>query len=92
MEILTLFLLYILSQKPDFPDRIQPIMSSLKNSEEMLRFMKDLSAFSDLFSKKKTEKGEEKREKEPEKNHPQNPVSEIADDFIQNCLKHYLKQ
>ena len=91
MEILTLFLLYILSQNPDFPEKIKPIMSGLKNSEEMLRFMKDLSAFSDLFSKKKeTPTGEVNPNKE-EKNHPHSPVGNVADDFIKSCLKNYLK-
>lgn len=50
MEILMLILLYYLSQNPDFPESVRPLMGQLKNSEEMLKFINDLSRFSDLFS------------------------------------------
>lgn len=45
-----LLLLYYLSQNPDFPERVKPLMGQLKNSEEMLKFLNDLSRFSDIFS------------------------------------------
>ena len=35
MEILMLILLYYLSQNPDFPESVRPLMGQLKNSEEM---------------------------------------------------------
>ena len=50
MEIMMLLLLYYLSQNPDFPERVKPLMGQLKNSEEMLKFLNDLSRFSEMFS------------------------------------------
>lgn len=50
MEIIFLFCLYYLSQHPDFPEAMKPLLSSLKNSEEMLKFMNELSNFSEMFS------------------------------------------
>ena len=50
MEIIFLFCLYYLSQHPDFPNAMKPLLSSLKNSEEMLKFMNELSNFSEMFS------------------------------------------
>lgn len=89
MELLTLLFLYLLTQNPDFPKKIQPLCKGLKNSEEILRFLKDLSAFSDLFSKK-DEKKEEGR-KEDKKSPSDSPTSGIADGLIENFLKNYLK-
>ena len=100
MEIM-LLLLYYLSQNPDFPERVKPLMGQLKNSEEMLKFLNDLSRFSDIFSLfKKQEGGPDgpdggaphspppKREKE----NPQTPTSGIADEFIEQCLEKYFKR
>lgn len=56
MEIM-LLLLYYLSQNPDFPERVKPLMGQLKNSEEMLKFLNDLSRFSDIFSLFKKQEG-----------------------------------
>ena len=50
MEIIFLFCLYYLSQHPDFPEAMKPLLSGLKNSEEMLKFMNELSKFSEMFS------------------------------------------
>ncbi len=50
MEILILLLLYCLSQNPDFSESVKPLMSQLKNSEQMLGFLKDLSNFTQTFS------------------------------------------
>ena len=96
MEILILVLLYYLSQNPEFSKSVKPLMDELKNSEQMLSFLNDLSSFSDLFSTFKQEpcqrKTEEvKKEKEHEKN-PQSPTQGIADEFIQNILDSYLKK
>lgn len=49
MEILILVLLYYLSQNPAFAESIQPLMSKIKDSEQMLHFLTDLSKFSDAF-------------------------------------------
>lgn len=45
-----LILLYYLSQNPDFPESVKPIMCKLKNSEELLKFLNDLSKFSEMFA------------------------------------------
>ena len=50
MEILLLILLYALSQSADFPDSVRPVMDRLKNSEELLKFLDDLSRFTEMFS------------------------------------------
>ena len=99
MEILILVLLYYLSQNPDFSESVRPIMSKLKNSEQMLNFLKDLSNFTQTFSTLKTESppkekpceeptNKEKRDKEK----PQSPTEGIADEFIQSILDSYLKK
>ncbi len=100
MEILTLILLYYLSQNPDFPESVKPIMSSLKNSEQMLGFLNELSRFTQTFStfqsmshKKEEEKSDKQDCKETdEKKEPQSPTSGIADAFIQQMLESYLKK
>ena len=45
-----LILLYYLSQNPNFPESVKPLMGKLKNSQEMLKFLNDLSRFSEMFS------------------------------------------
>ena len=103
MEILTLILLYCLSQNPDFPESVKPLMGQLKNSEQMLGFLNELSRFTQTFStfqncsskkdsekKEHTEKAEEKET--DEKKAPQSPTSGIADAFIQQMLESYLKK
>lgn len=45
-----LVLLYYLSQNPDFAESVKPIMHKLKDSEQMLSFLNDLSKFSQTFS------------------------------------------
>ena len=75
-------------------------MEKLKNSEQMLRFLKDLSRFSETFSTFKNEtphaSGQEKQQSPPpkddKKEKPQSPTEGIADDFIQNILNTYLQQ
>jgi hypothetical protein len=103
MEILILVLLYYLSQNPDFTESVKPLMAKLKDSEQMLSFLKDLSNFSQTFStfatpKKENEKNppppppkkEEKTEKKEKP--PESPTVGIADDFIQKILDGYLKK
>ena len=98
-----LVLLYYLSQNPDFPESVKPLMSQLKNSEQMLDFLNELSRFTQTFSsfqnsapKKEADKSEntEKAEKKEanEKKDPQSPTSGIADAFIQEMLENYLKK
>ena len=73
-------------------------MAKLKNSEQILNFLKDLSTFTQTFNafqcNKASESGEVKTGQKPkeEKENPQSPTSGIADDFIQNILDNYLKQ
>ena len=92
-----LVLLYYLSQNPDFPESVKPLMGQLKNSQQMLSFLNDLSNFTKTFSsfqKQSQAKPKEKeRSEEPkrEKEKPQSPTAGIADDFIQKMLDNYLK-
>ena len=100
MEILILVLLYYLSQNPDFSESVRPLMAKLKNSEQMLSFLKDLSTFSQTFNTFHFEnKGEcaeaskpPTQEEKSEKEKPQSPTEGIADEFIQNILDSYLKK
>lgn len=98
MEILILVLLYYLSQNPDFSESVRPLMAKLKNSEQMLGFLKDLSKFTQTFNTfqqagKPEHPAPEKNEKPKEdKENPQSPTSGIADEFIQNILDSYLKK
>ena len=103
MEILILVLLYYLSQNPDFADSVKPIITQIKDSEEMLCFLNDLSKFTQTFSaftgkdaqNKTQETANEKScaDSEPcEKENPQSPTKGIADAFIQNILDSYLKK
>ena len=50
MEILILVLLYYLSQNPAFAESVKPLMGKIKDSEQMLNFLNDLSKFSSAFS------------------------------------------
>lgn len=49
MEILILVLFYYLAQNPDFSKSVQPLMEKLKDSQQMLNFLKDLSKFTQAF-------------------------------------------
>ena len=102
MEIILLILLYYLSQNPDFAESVKPIMDKLKNSEQMLSFLKDLSKFSQTFSsiqstpcentqQTKSPDAKSTPSSEAEKKNPQSPTQGIADEFIQNIVDNYLK-
>ena len=84
-----LVLFYYLSQNPDFSESVKPLMAKLKNSEQMLGFLKDLSSFTQTFSSLKAEPPKKEEEK---KENPQSPTEGIADEFIQNILESYLKK
>ena len=91
-----LVLLYYLSQNPNFAESMKPLMGQLKNSEQMLGFLNELSNFTQTFStfqnQKKKEEPPSKEEPEDKKEQPQSPTSGIADDFIQQILEGYLKK
>ena len=95
-----LVLLYYLSQNPNFSESVKPLMEKLKNSEEMLRFLGDLSKFTDTFGSFKGS-GNSKGEKPPHKeshtdkkseNESPSPTAGIADEFIQSILDSYFKK
>ena len=103
-----LVLLYYLSQNADFADSVKPLMSKIKDSEEMLRFLNDLSKFTQTFSTFASEdnkphdnaptRGDGKEPQKPpkpdekQKENPQSPTAGIADEFIQNILDSYLQK
>ena len=68
-----LVLLYYLSQNPDFPERVKPLMGQLKNSQQMLGFLNDLSNFSKTF-------GGFNSQNESEQKEAPNPKKEAACD------------
>ena len=95
MEIFVLLMLYYLSQNPDFLSRVQPLMGEMKNSQEMLKFITDLSKFSAIFSQGKEPSPPPKKEEPKEEEKKQSPATKtsgIADDFIQQCLENYFKK
>ena len=68
-------------------------MEKLKNSEQMLNFLKDLSNFTKTFSGLRCdEKKEEPCQTKDAKEKPQSPTVGIADEFIQSILDSYLKK
>lgn len=100
-----LVLLYYLSQNPDFSESVKPLMTQLKDSEQMLSFLRDLSKFSDTFSSFKSETPKQEKQATPppqkenappmdetKKEKPQSPTEGIADDFIQKILDSYLQK
>lgn len=100
MEIFILVLLYYFSQNPNFAESVKPLMAKLKDSEQMLRFLNDLSKFTQTFSTFQTappakdcetppKKPSEQPPCEEEKKNPQSPTTGIADEFIQQILDGY---
>ena len=93
-------LLYYFSQNPDFAESVKPLMAKLKDSEQMLRFLNDLSKFTQTFStfqsqQKDCEEPPKKQETPPckeENKNPQSPTAGIADEFIQQILDRYLNK
>ena len=101
MEILLLVLLYYLSQNPNFAQSVKPLMEQLKNSQQTLNFLNDLSKFNENFQPCKEPKGQnekqsacdykekqESQEKPPKSEH--SPTAGIADEFIEQILNGYL--
>ena len=62
-----LVLLYYLSQNPDFSDSVKPLMAKLKDSEQMLCFLKDLSSFTQTFSTFQNPQKKKEEEKNTER-------------------------
>lgn len=91
MEILTLVLLYMLSQNPNFADSVKPLLSKVKDSEKMVNFLKDLTKFTQTFEKAKTHTSKEQPPPKQDEKNPQSPTKGIADEFIQKVLENYLK-
>lgn len=103
-----LVLLYYLSQNADFSDSVKPLMEKLKDSQQMLNFLKDLSKFTQTFSsfhpQDKKQDGDSApsstasspppppHKEEKDEKNPQSPTQGIADEFIQNILESYLKK
>ena len=101
-----LVLLYYLSQNPDFTESAKPLMEKLKDSQQMLSFLNDLSHFTQTFStinttppknncatEHATNPSEQNPKPNPEeKENPPSPSAGIADEFIQNILDSYLKK
>ncbi len=89
-----LVLLYYLSQNENFAESVKPLMCKIKDSEEMLRFLNDLSKFSQGFGsfKKEESKSEKGAEKPKHEKTPQSPTTGIADEFIQTILDEYLQK
>ena len=88
-----LVLLYYLSQNADFAESVKPLMAKIKDSEQMLNFLKDLSNFTNTFNTLKPQQKEAPPPKEECKKEetPQSPTEGIADAFIQDILDSYLK-
>lgn len=69
-----LVLLYYLSQNPNFAESVRPLMNELKNSEQMLDFLNNLSKFSKTFSTLQNTPPE-KKESPPASDKAQNQTS-----------------
>ena len=94
-----LVLLYYLSQNPDFSESVKPLMAQLKDSQQMLSFLKDLSNFSQTFGytaephkKEKDDSQKPTQSEKEEKENPQSSTKGIADEFIQGILDSYFKK
>lgn len=103
MEIFILVLLYYFSQNPQFAESVKPLMAELKNSQQMLRFLEDLSKFTQTFSTFQNQNKhhntpheqppcEDKKDDEKPKENPQSPTQGIADEFIEQLLNQYLSK
>ncbi len=86
-------LLYYLSQNPRFTESVKPIMDKLKDSEQMLDFLKELSQFSKTFGVG-TPQSPSQNAAEPQQppREEASPTKGIADEFIQNILDGYWKK
>lgn len=98
-----LIILYYLSQNPDFERSVKPLLSELKNSEQALKFLEELSQFSKLFSsfQNKKDGGRDefkgastasatpKEEPKSKNENESSPTSGIADGFIEELLQKY---
>ena len=107
MELLILIILYYLSQNPDFERSVKPLLGELKNSEQALKFLEELSQFSKLFSSMQGKPSdgrpphdEGKKQEPPRADTPpkqaestpsDSPTAGIADGFIEELLSKYFQ-
>jgi hypothetical protein len=107
MELLILIILYYLSQNPDFERSVKPLLGELKNSEQALKFLEELSQFSKLFSSLQNSQSGENKGAQPTDGKPQtkpgehpshtekqpddSPTAGIADGFIEELLSKYFQ-
>ena len=96
MEIIVLIMLYYLTQNTDFEKTVKPLMSSLKSSEDLLKFISDLSKFSELFShpdgkNTKVNDTQENAQKQKQAEKQSSPANTIANDFIKETLEKYFQ-
>ncbi len=76
MEIIVLVLLYYLSQNPDFTESVKPLMNQLKNSQQMLSFLGDLSSFTQTFSTFRQDKDKDKDKEKDKESQKAKPTEE----------------
>ncbi len=67
MEIFVLVLLYYFSQNPAFAESVKPLMGKIKNSEQMLNFLNDLSKFSSALGMANMEQAADNSAQKPQK-------------------------
>lgn len=105
MELLILIVLYYLSQNPDFERSVKPLLGELKNSQQALNFLEELSQFSKMFSLFNAGKGggmsaskasgappkqeHAAPEKDPQPQAQVSPTAGIADGFIEDLIEKY---
>ena len=94
-----LVLLYYFSQNPQFAESVKPLMEKLKDSQQMLDFLNDLSKFAETFSVLKQEAAknaesscDDKKQTAQKEENPQSPTAGIADKFIEEIVNGYLNK
>ena len=101
MDILTLFLLYYLSQNPKLLESMKPIAQMLQASDQSLKALEGFKAFLTLFDGLNPDaKTESTKSPAPEgaktedlggNKNQQSPFQGIADELLQQYLDEYLK-
>ena len=98
MELFVLIALYYLSQSAGFEDLVKPILNKLQSSEHLLKFLNDLSNFSQTFCGASVPKGggmyetNQKPTPNPTSQATQNeasPTSGFAGPFVEELLQSY---
>lgn len=88
MEILLLLVLYLICREPTFEEKVKPLFDNLKSTEDVLKFMKNLSSFSSLFQNGNSACPEQscQPEQNPQKNPSQN---DFATDEVRRFIEKY---